>query len=68
MGAVPNADASMNMMKQVRKALGDIEIASQQGDVMKVYYITHCLREMVATGRHSWSTYRVMIAEEFEDN
>lgn len=66
MGAAPHADASMNMMKQVRKALGDIDVASQQGDVMKVYYITHCLRQMVATGKHSWSTYREMIKEEFE--
>lgn len=65
MGGVPNAPDSMNMMRQVRKALGDITVAQQQGDVMKVYYLAWCLRDMVSRGDRSWSAYRVMVDEEF---
>lgn len=65
MGGVPNAPDSMDMLHQVRKALGDIAVAQQAGDVMKVYYLAWALRDMVSRGNRSWSQYRVMVDEEF---
>ena len=56
----------VNVMKQVRRALGDIQIAQQAGNLWKVNYIAFCLRDMVARGNRSWSEYRPMIQEEFE--
>jgi hypothetical protein len=64
MGGGNNAPVEMNMLRQVRRALGDIDCA--RGDPMKVYYLAHCLRDMVARGDRSWSEYRPMVAEEFE--
>jgi hypothetical protein len=61
-----NAPASMDMLHQVRKALGDISVAQQQEDVMKVYYLAWALRDMVSRGNRSWSTYRFMVNEEFD--
>ena len=61
-----NNQPDMNQMKQVRKALGDIDIAQRAGDIYKVNYIAYCLRDMVAKGNQPWSNYRPMIAEEFD--
>ena len=54
----------MNMLKQVRKALGDIDIAQRDGDLKKVSFIAAYLSDMVARGK-PWSDYRPMIEEEF---
>lgn len=54
------------LLRQVRRALGDVLEAQKTGDVMKVYYITHCIQDMVNRGNRSWSEYRPMIDEEFE--
>lgn len=65
MSDVPNAPKSMDMLHQVRKALGDIAVAQQQQDVMKVYYLAWALRDMVSRGNRSWFQYRIMVDEEF---
>jgi hypothetical protein len=66
MGGIGNSP-EVNLLKQVRHALGDVREAQKTGDVMRIYYITWCMQDMVNRGNRSWSQYRPMIDEEFDD-
>lgn len=59
-------ELNVNVLRQVRKALAEIRAEAKAGNVMKVFYMTYCLNDMVARGDQTWSMYQPMIEEEFE--
>lgn len=59
----------IHMLKQVRKALTDIE-ASFANDKRKAGYQLYLLRKMIdqqPSRTEPWSTYQQLVLEEFED-